>query len=356
MNAYNAKERIVWLDLARIFAILGVIMIHVSAQNFYTCSVDSKRFVLFALLDSMSRFSVPVFIMISGALILDREKKKDTTTTNIIKSSLKRVKRIAITFCIWSVLYYIWSVKSSDVTVNMKTFGGSFIKGYYHMWFLFMIVGLYLLTPLFVEIIKDKKLTEYYLVISVILCVVLPSLQLIVGDYIAQKIEYVLSNCSVLAGSSFYYILGYYLRKFNDKNKHTNIILCLGFLGTAATAAFTVLYSQRINEQMTDFLGYCTLGVVLQSAAVFVFFRDKISKKKTSSKSIALITKMSKYTFGTYLVHIFILEALDYYFNFNTVMCNPALAVILVFLATTLISFIISALLNQIPLVKKYMV
>ncbi|MBR3027382.1 MAG: acyltransferase family protein [Bacteroidales bacterium] len=67
-------NRVLYLDILRIMAIIAVVMLHVSAQRFYV-SFPSYEWEVRMFFNSMVRWGVPIFVMISGALFLDPQKK-----------------------------------------------------------------------------------------------------------------------------------------------------------------------------------------------------------------------------------------------------------------------------------------
>ena len=118
------KNRILSYDILRILAILAVVMIHTSCQGFYTLPVNTTSFKTSLLLDSLSRFAVPIFVMISGALMLD--ETKDLSSKKIFKKTLT----LFIALCVWSfvysvaysVVYPITEKKSLSFTTFIKKF------------------------------------------------------------------------------------------------------------------------------------------------------------------------------------------------------------------------------------------
>ena len=86
---------------------------------------------------------------------------------------------------------------------------------------------------------------------------------------------------------------------------------------------------------------------------MFTFFKYR---KYKCEKLNSIIEKMSKYSFGAYLVHVLIMEQLDKRLGLNTLSLNPILAILMISVIVFIISFIISALLNKIPIIKKYVV
>ena len=85
------RKRIAYLDSLRVVAILAVIMIHVAAQNWYSQDVNSAAWKAFNFYDSISRWSVPAFVMISGALMLDKD-------ISIKKLYTQKIPRLLIAF------------------------------------------------------------------------------------------------------------------------------------------------------------------------------------------------------------------------------------------------------------------
>ncbi|MEG2929604.1 MAG: acyltransferase family protein, partial [Oscillospiraceae bacterium] len=97
MDINISKERIVYLDLLRIFSIFCMILLHVSASKWYTTSVNSFEWQVLNIYDILVRFCVPVFVMISGAFFLDANREY-----TIKKLFSKNILRIIVAFIFWS--------------------------------------------------------------------------------------------------------------------------------------------------------------------------------------------------------------------------------------------------------------
>lgn len=119
------NKHIIYLDILRIISTIAVIIIHISAQNWYNTSVSSFEWNVFNIFDSMFRWPVPIFVMISGTLFLDTNKIID-----IKKLYQKNILRIITAFLFWSAVYSIDKVKYG---INHNTLIMMFIKGPYHM-------------------------------------------------------------------------------------------------------------------------------------------------------------------------------------------------------------------------------
>ena len=67
----NNKERIIHYDLLRIVAAFSVVMLHSTAQYWYTLDIYSSEWIIANTYDAIFRFGVPIFVMMSGALLLN---------------------------------------------------------------------------------------------------------------------------------------------------------------------------------------------------------------------------------------------------------------------------------------------
>lgn len=84
-----AKERIYAFDLLKIFASLAVVLVHISSSRFLQHDVTSFDWQVFNLWDSACRWCVPVFVMVSGALLLNPNKKIDIAS--MVKKYIPRL-------------------------------------------------------------------------------------------------------------------------------------------------------------------------------------------------------------------------------------------------------------------------
>ena len=150
------NERNIALDVTRIIAVLSVVMIHTSAGLVTSYEIGSPEFMWGNILDSVSRIGVPLFIMISGSLMLDENRNVS------IKGLLSHnIPNIVVLLIFWSGFYSIYfnvvAPTMRGETVNFRNALFSFIDGYYHLWYLFMIIGLYFITPFLREFVRKEN-------------------------------------------------------------------------------------------------------------------------------------------------------------------------------------------------------
>lgn len=337
------EQRINFLDYLRIFAIFFVIMIHVSAQHWYSTDVNSFAWQTFNFYDSLSRWSVPAFVMISGALFLN----KDIMISQIYK---KYILRLVISFFVWSIFYCFLENRS----LSFK----NIINGEFHMWFIFMIIGLYMLSPIIREIVKNKKIMKYFLLLAFVFAFFIPFINQIIHDFFKETRTISLINKKIegmhmnfVLGYTGYFVLGYYLNSIDLTKKKLQLLYLIGVLGFLLTLILQIILVLKIQQPTQSYYGYLTLNVFLSACAIFVWFKNS----NIFSKSNIFIKKLAQYNFGIYLVHVFVLNLLKC-IGLNTMIFNPVLSVPLITILVYFLSVCVIAILHYIPVLRKYIV
>ncbi|MDF2686618.1 MAG: hypothetical protein K0S55_1800 [Clostridia bacterium] len=329
--------------------------LHVGASQWYNTDITSFEWQVFNIYDSLVRFCVPVFVMLSGMFFL--EPGKQISLKNIY---FKYILRIVTAFIFWSAFYVIFdNFILHKNEINSKTIDNmfsQFYEGQYHLWFLFMIVGLYIITPLLKKLTEnsDKKMLEYFILLSFVFAVLIPTLSNFPWfDGIRNYINKFYIN--LILGYSGYFIMGYYLKTYDISKLKQIIIYISGIIGVISTFALTNLISQSQGRAYEVLYGFLTPNVMLASVAVFVFFKEIISKIKFKDITIRVITFISSCSFGMYLVHV----AFNMIFSkikFTTLSFNPLISVPLISIAVFICSFLISFIISKIPFLNKYII
>ena len=292
------------------------------------------------------RWAVPVFVMISGALFLNPDKN-----IPIKKLYSKYILRITSAFVFWSFLYSCawYFEKQSGIIGAFK----HFLSGNYHLWFLFMISGLYVIVPFVRQIAESHFLTQYFLMLTIIFTFIMPECANLIGLFsqessiLARKLINTI-DLRFVSGYAGYFLLGYFLDRTYLSRKTELFIYTAGAAGLIISIITSALGSLYKNEPFVSY-GNFTVEVLCLSIAVFVFFKTHFNHENS------IVRKLSQYSFGAYLVHAAVIPVLRkiglHALTFNPVFSVPVIAVIVFML-----SFIISAVLNHIPVLKKYIV
>lgn len=345
------KERIVYLDYLRFFAILAVILLHVAAEGWYELNVESLEWNVRNLYNSAVRWGVPVFLMISGSLFLSREIETK-------KLYSKYILRLVIAYCVWSVFYAAVGTLSDHggrtggelaYTFMIKAIGGQF-----HLWFIPAIIGLYLCVPIFRQIVRKKEIANYYLLLSLAFSFIIPQIVNLSSDFagglvgdMVGVVSHALADVetSAVMGYGFYFILGCWLDRVELTKKQRGLVYILGVLGFAATVLLSAAASRRMREPCETYYGAFNLNVLCEAVAVHTWFKYRSHE---NGKLNGAISKLCECSFGAYLVHVFVLDGLAE-MGFG----GP---IPVLFAVVTVISFGISFVLKQIPVVKKWIV
>ena len=239
-------------DIMKIIAVLAVVLIHSSSKAVEDATTFAcTDYFLANTFNALSRFAVPVFVMITGALILDENKK---ITTDLLYS--KYIRSLIPVFLFWSALFtyvfaYVEPLKKGHAILfdNVVTY---FISGHYHLWYLFMLTGLYITTPIFRMFVKkeNKSIVLYFLKVGFIVQGVVPFiLQLLKtfdGTNLTETLD--LFNFDVFLGFGFYFVAGWYLNNFKLKAKTLKAIYILSVASVIFSILFTYFASVNLDK------------------------------------------------------------------------------------------------------------
>lgn len=272
----NDRERNCFLDITRIAAVLAVVMLHTSADFVTSYDTSSSEFIWGNIFDSASRIGVPLFVMISGSLMLD--ENKIISIRNLIFNNIRTI--VCLLF-FWSALYSgVYNIAFPLIigeAINFKKVIYSLLMGHYHMWYLYMIIGLYLITPFLREFVKkeNKRLILLFIVISLIVQFTLPilnGLSLIREEiiYLAEFVEKFYLD--FFGGYITYYLMGWYLIHIGIKKRWR-----FYFLGIVSLMII-ILYVQ-ITKDYTNGYSNMNIFVLLYSVSVFLILNCEIKWK-----------------------------------------------------------------------------
>ena len=352
MKTQTPEKRIQYLDVLRILACLAVIVMHIAKGRIGNYAIGTDKWLFLNTFDSISRFAVPVFVMISGALFLDPKKEWDAR-----KMYTKNLVRIVTAFLFWSAVYAFVDHLNG---VRLRTVAYNFITGNTHLWFLYVIIGLYLVVPILRKITESENLTKYFLALWIVVSVLIPTVVYGLSYYsdryanwmqaIANKI-----GIELALGYSGYFVLGYYLHAREIKKPHRILLYCAGIFGAAGIAVLTYLFAVKRGYLDYSYGNYFTFGVFLPASAAFVFCKYHTPAFRKDTAKTILYTA-AKCSFGVYLVHLLFVQHLDKLLHFNELIPSTAFYVPVMTVIVFLLSLAVSFILNQIPFVKKLIV
>lgn len=334
------ETKLQWADNLRVLATISVIILHVTSP-LLTNIQSSSDWWIGNIIESSVRFSVPIFFMLTGALLFDKEYAIDT----FLK---KRFFRVIIPFLFWSIPYILLSLaikikhKENLDFFQISTFIIDQFKNgsSYHLWFVYTLLGIYLFTPIISKWIRNSSNKEilYFLIIwSITVLYTYP----ILSDF-KTKID--LSHFTGFLG---YTILGYYLRKINIHSSYKKdligiILFISGLIITIVGTSFLFNFKGKMDELYYEYL---TLNVLMCSIGIYLYVKDKSIKSPFILKSLNLINKFS---YGIYLVHVLILTFLTKA-GITCFFIHPLIGIPLTTILCLIFSFITIYIINKLP-------
>lgn len=337
-------EREYEYDLMRTVAALAVVMIHTCALRWPGIDVQSSDWLVLTLWDVPCKFCVPIFFMISGRFNLDPARQTDPRMM-----LTRKIPRLLLAFFFWSCVYMVVNViRTDDLANGWKWIVIEFFTGEYHMWFLFAIVGLYLATPLLRPIAADEKKCRYFLLLWIVFQLLLPALAQLpkIGIFITTVLKKM--GFFYPLGVTGYYLLGWYWKEHMLTCRKRLVCYLFGLVGTVFSVAVVVYASRKAGRADETLAEYLTWNVAAQSVAVYLFLQRLGKKGKTGNLGRAVITTLSRYSFGIYLAHPFFLWLFTW-LGLDPLVIPPVLGVPVVTTAAVLLSLGLSWLLRKIP-------
>ena len=311
MATLNKKNRLLSFDVIRVVALSFAILCHVG--TFFVFTYKDPHTVEFITGNVFTQISasIPLFLMLTGALFL-REEKKFNVEVFLKKSWLPLVVLTIIWTLFYGLLYgyglpmLTHQPVSFDAFINyLLTFDGSY---YPHMWYSRMIVGMYLLIPvlrLFVK--KENKNYIKWIIIGTIIIQFIPgTLQVFTAGMDVTLKDFVETfYLQPLTGYVAYFLVGWYVTTFPLSKKLRRILYALGIIAVLISV-FSVQFYYGIIPGIRGYV-HSGLDIVnfVWGVSVFVFFLS-VLKDKINTNQFAI--EASNFVYGMYIVHVLFLE------------------------------------------------
>lgn len=281
------------MDLLRIAAAFAVVWLHAAAGPTQNPDWQSAEWWTGNVADALSRWCVPVFIMISGALLLSQPLEQDPW-----RFYRRRATRLLVPLVFWTAFYLLFKAYTDrNFTWEWAAFAVLAGNPYDHLWYLYMIVGLYAVAP--------------FLRMIVVGCS--PALlgAFVAGCFLLSTHESLRQHIAG-AGPAWtflptflpqigYFVAGYWLHTHASRDRP--MVLFLLAVAAAGVVAFATWALQpAIDGRAWGAMhAYQNVFVILMSLAVF---RLGLSFELRRPGLRALVASLAPLTFGIYLVHL----------------------------------------------------
>jgi surface polysaccharide O-acyltransferase-like enzyme len=341
------------VNLIRTVAIVLVILLHASIEAYPTVDLMSPQGVQIwwasNIYDSIARVCIPLFVMLAGALLLQPSKADEPIGVFF----RKRLSRIGVPFLFWGAAYFIWSFWVNGKPLNSANIAQGILTGpYYQFWFLYLLIGLYLVTPVLRVFFEhaDWRILKYLIIVWFVGTAIIPLMTLF-GPYSLNE------GVFVFTGWLGYFLLGAYLLRVQ---LHRRWLLYAGLLGGILWSIIgTYLTVGSLGEKFGAFFyDASSFNIIIASAALFLLLLaipNQALKEKFPSFS-RLLHVISVNTLPIFLFHVMVLEALQRgYFGFtlSITSMNPILEIPLITALTLIICLAVILPLKKLPYVKR---
>lgn len=339
MDKMNGGSRQYYLDVIRIIACLMVMLMH--SPSIY--SVDNPTSFFNSGISYFTQPCIGLFFMVSGALLIP-------TSLRFSEFLRKRFGRVICPTIFWTIVYLI-------LRMTFKGFGSSSIiikallsipfsaQGSGVLWFMYVLIGFYLIIPVISPWIKQSNKREigFYILLFVI-----SSLYPFIGKLLFLRV----GTGNILYYFSSYggfFILGYYLSRYR-------VEISLKYLCIIYVMCLLLPIAFIYTENTDDFwrmVNYLSFPVVLM--CVLIFEAAKRASKyldKFSQKTLAIISKLSSLSFGVYLIHIAVMEYFLWNMPFIINIPSYPLQTFIIWGLTTLISTLLVWLISKLRFAK----
>ncbi|RKN82185.1 acyltransferase [Paenibacillus ginsengarvi] len=296
---HTENDRDIWADLLRIVSIFAIHVIH-STGSIYSKYAETIDWYQALFINSVTRFAVPVFMMISGVYILSK-------TDSIRKVITKRIPKVLIPLLFWSFCYALLKVfyLNESTTIWNEILQIPITHRYYHLWFIYQLIGFYLISPILAVIYHkcSNALRWYFVAIAL----VIPSfMDMIIRLAFPEAPTFLQINWSRIGiaelGLFFLGKLLYdYLRNHKVKNLAPTVLAILGLYGVVMCSYYM---SVKFEKSYFSFFEQIRFPVLIFSIGVFsLFYSLEQRLRSVPNKIKILIRKLSTLTLGVYFVH-----------------------------------------------------
>lgn len=298
------RERNFQMDVLRVMACLLVVWQHVSeyyyiAPDFSPVREESTYVV--GYLTSVCRAAVPLFVMVSGYFLLPMRG----TTAEFFR---RRCSRIIGPFVFWCVIYAVYFVFSrgdswAQCLRNIMHIPVNFGTEVGHLWYVYMLLGLYLLVPVISPWLEtaSKKVLQAYLCLWM-LTSLLSYIHLVFPEVLGECFWNPTPMLYYFTGFAGYFVLGFYLRRFGMPARWLSALML-----TAGYALTALIFNSRIETAesvpaLELSWQQCSGNVVMMAAGIFGLVGSY--DWKGNGRITRLVSDMARKGYAIYLAHV----------------------------------------------------
>ena len=345
------REDLAYVRVIRAFAMLIIVTQHLSFPLIYQYNnLGYSDWWIGNAFYMWGKAGSPLFVMVSGLLLL--APRKDEPISVFFR---KRFLKVLWPFLAWSLIYLLWRIYGRGESFTPREIAVMFIQGpvYYHLWFIQMILGLYLATPILRIYTRhaSRDNLRYFVIVWFFAAAIFPIFRRYMGFDIGITV-------AVTTGFVGFYVLGYYLRPIMLNMRQMIIALAVVVVSLLATQFLTHWSTVRNQGVFDNFYELNdSINLIIIAVGIFLFLKSVdytvvYAKLPWFAKIVKWISATS---LGIYFVHVLVIEELAsgrLGFIFDGMTVNPLIAIPLGAMVVMTISVLITMILQRIPYVR----
>ncbi len=310
----RVASRHLGLDLLRVLAIYMVVQIHTG--EFYYIGPDGVVLNTPAAhwvgwLNSLCRACVPLFVTISGWFLFPVGDERIFFR--------KRFSRVLVPFIVWCAVYAFYFYLRGEATLrgallDILHIPVNFGTDVGHLWFVYMLLGLYLLAPVLSPwaVSASRRSMERFLALW-LLASALPYIHFIFPAFLGEAYWDASPTLYYFSGFIGYVVLGAYLRRFHAGRTPAMtrvfalLLITVGYAITAGGFLHRLSTQVRVRDLELTW-EFTTLNVAMMTAGLVLLLKN-LQPAQPQGAPWRLVRDLSKQSYGIYLAHIIVLNA-----------------------------------------------
>lgn len=351
--AQKVDGRLAYADLLRAVAVIALLLLQLAQSGAASTPVGSSAWTVYHVCAALTCWSGPVFVMLSGAFLLD-PKRGGRLTVHAL-----RVLRLFLALVVWSAVYALLGYLSQGGRLSVDGMLAALRKAALgevsgHLWFLYLFLGLYLAAPILRAFVRGASRAQlhYFFLLTFLVTFLLPTaLRFFPSNPLFTHLDRM--QLYLVLGYVGYFVAGYYLKTYTINRLAEAVLYVLGAGGAFVTVWGAAALSRRAGALDETLYGALTPNVCAMAAAVFVLFRYVlgISEERGRRRRMAGVGRVSLGICALYPLFLGLLTRLGLF----SLPLTPALALPLDTALLFLLCFAGAWLLSRIPVIGAYL-
>lgn len=340
----SQSSKVAWIELLRMIACFCVIVNHTNSQIFLN-TVPSPTWFVSLTYFFVSKIAVPLFVMISGYLLLDREEPYE--------KAFKRAGRMLIVLMGVALFYYIWLYRNGKLfTIGLRDFFEKLLAGQIvaSHWYLYMYIGLLVMVPFLQKLVKEMKQKDFH--VFFLLSFGIYGIWPILEHYVPMLSFAEDFEMPLYTGYICMLFMGIYLKRYGKSSTKWKAIsaavLVLMLIFNVTATYYEYMFVTRDTTRYLFLDDRTLFPIMISAGCVFYLVKDM----KFLEWQDKVLTTIGSCTFGIYLLSDYLIEELWYIFQNLCWYVHPFIAVIILEIIVFGVGFVVIDLLKIIPFIK----